>query len=105
MDMREFNVTGICVPHMHYMVDISGKVEKIFKLVEGGKYFTINRGRQYGKTTTIGRLRKRIPNNYICASISFQYSDDKMFADEEGFCQGFLRGCLEMQAMIIRFIV
>ena len=21
--MREFNVTGICVPEMHYMVDIS----------------------------------------------------------------------------------
>ena len=90
--MREFNVTGICVPHMHYMVDISEKVEKIFKLVEGAKYFTINRGRQFGKTTTIGRLRKRINDdgNYICASISFQYSTDKMFADEEGFCQGLL---------------
>ena len=89
---REFNVTGICVPNMHYMVDISEKVEKIFQLVEGGKYFTINRGRQYGKTTTIGRLRKRIADDgsYICASISFQYATDKMFADEEGFCQGLL---------------
>ena len=58
--MREFNVTGICVPNMHYMVDISEKVEKIFNLVEGGKYFTINRGRQYGKTTTIGMLEKRL---------------------------------------------
>ena len=33
--MRKFNVTGICVPDMHYMVDISEKTEKIFKLVEG----------------------------------------------------------------------
>ena len=88
---REFNVTGICVPEMHYMVDTSEKIEAIFKMVEGMKYFTINRGRQYGKTTTIGRLRKRMPDNYICASISFQYSDDKMFADENGFCQGLLR--------------
>ena len=88
--MREFNVTGICVPHMHYMVDISAKIEKIFKLVEGTKYFTINRGRQYGKTTTIGRLEKRLAGDYICASISFQYSSDKMFASEEGFSQGFL---------------
>jgi len=88
--MREFNVTGICVPEMHYMVDISGKIEQIFKLVEGRKYFTINRGRQYGKTTTLGRLEKRLPDDYICASISFQYSDDKMFADAEGFCQAFL---------------
>jgi len=33
--MREFNVTGICVPEMHYMVDISGKIEQIFKLKDG----------------------------------------------------------------------
>ena len=88
--MREFNVTGICVPEMHYMVDTSEKIEKIFQMVEGKKYFTINRGRQYGKTTTIGRLRKRLPGDYICASISFQYSDDIMFANEEGFSQGLL---------------
>jgi hypothetical protein len=88
--MREFNVTGICVPNMHYMVDIREKTERVFDLVESKKYFTINRGRQYGKTTTIGQLRKRLPQDYICASISFQYSDDKMFAGEEGFCQGLL---------------
>src|SRR5215469_11409858 len=89
--MREFNVTGICVSDMHYMVDISEKIEQIFKLVEGKKYFTINRGRQYGKTTTIRILKKHLPGDYICASISFQYSNNKMFADEEGFCQGFLQ--------------
>jgi len=92
--MREFNVTGICVPEMHYMVDTGEKIEKIFKLVEGKKYFTINRGRQYGKTTTIGRLKKRLAGEqsrtYLCASISFQFSNDKMFANEEGFCQGLL---------------
>ena len=88
--MREFNITGICVPNMHYMVDINEKVDKIVKLVESAKYFTINRGRQFGKTTTIGMLRKHLQKDYICISISFQYATDKMFADEEGFCQGFL---------------
>jgi len=88
--MREFNVTGVCVPNMHYMVDISEKVEKVFRLVEGAKYFTINRGRQYGKTTTIDRLEKRLPSDYICASISFQYSTPEMFASDEGFCQALL---------------
>ena len=89
---REFNITGICVPNMHYMVDISEKVEKIYKLVAGGKYFTINRGRQYGKTTTINRLRKRlvVDGSYICISISFQYTDNQMFADAKGFCHGLL---------------
>jgi predicted AAA+ superfamily ATPase len=88
--MREFNVTGICVPDMHYMVDISGKIEQIFKLVEGKKYFTINRGRQYGKTTTIGMLEKRLPGEYICVGISFQYSSNEMYAHESGFCQELL---------------
>ena len=99
---REFNVTGICVPNMHYMVDISEKVEKIFQLVEGGKYFTINRGRQYGKTTTIGRLENRISDdgNYICVSISFQFATDKMFADEAGFCQGLLNKVFDSMEFI-----
>jgi hypothetical protein len=88
--MRRFNVTGNCVPEMHYMVDTSEKIEKIFQLVEEKSYFTINRGRQYGKTTTIGRLRKRLPEDYICASITFQFSDKKMFANEEGFSQELL---------------
>ena len=72
------------------MVDISQKIEKIFSMVEEGFYFTINRGRQYGKTTTINKLRKRLSDDYICASISFQYSGDEMFANEEGFCQALL---------------
>jgi hypothetical protein len=88
--MREFNVTGLCVPTRHYMVEISEKVEKIFKLIEGYKYFTINRGRQYGKTTALDRLEKCLPVGYICASLSFQYSTDEMFANEEGFCQALL---------------
>jgi len=88
--MRKFNVTGVCVPKMHYMVDISQKIEKIFSMVEDGFYFTINRGRQYGKTTTIGRLEKRMPTDYICSSISFQYSTPEMFASDEGFCQELL---------------
>ncbi len=31
---RKFNDTGLCVPHRHYMVDISAKIEQIFELVE-----------------------------------------------------------------------
>ena len=87
---REFNVTGICVPERHYMVDISEKIEQIYELVESQKYFTINRGRQYGKTTTIGMLKKRLPDDYVCAGISFQFSDEEMFADAKGFSQELL---------------
>jgi hypothetical protein len=88
--MRKFNVTGICVPDMHYMVDTSEKIDKIFELVEEKSYFTINRGRQFGKTTTIGKLRKRMPEDYLCISISFESFSSEMYADEAGFCQEFL---------------
>jgi len=56
--MREFNVTGLCIPGKHYMVDISEKVRQTATMVEKGQYFTINRARQYGKTTTIRQLEK-----------------------------------------------
>lgn len=88
--MLEFNIAGICVPERHYMVDITEKTDKIFKMVKAEKYFTINRGRQYGKTTTLGKLRKQMPDDYICISISLQFSSKEMFADEEGFCQELL---------------
>ena len=55
--MKRFNTTAVCIPSKHYMVDISDKVEQIKKLVDDGKYFTINRARQYGKTTTLAALK------------------------------------------------
>jgi len=57
--MKRFNVTGICVPEEHYMADISGKIAQIKKLIDNRGYFTINRARQYGKTTTLYEIRRR----------------------------------------------
>ena len=54
--MKEFNTTAICIPSKHYMVDLTERVKEIKKLVDAGKYFTINRARQYGKTTTLAAL-------------------------------------------------
>ena len=51
--MKEFNTTAVCIPSKHYMVDITERVKEIKKMVDAGKYFTINRARQYGKTTTL----------------------------------------------------
>ena len=50
--MKEFNTTGVCIPDKHYMVDITNKLDQIESLVEKGKYFTINRPKQYGKTSS-----------------------------------------------------
>ena len=53
---KVFNTTAVCVPEEHYMVNIDTRLKEIRKLVDGGKYFTINRARQYGKTTTLRAL-------------------------------------------------
>lgn len=66
---KRFNTTGLCVPEMHYMVDISGKIKKIEEMVEHGSYFTINRPRQYGKTTVLNTLAKRLRERYAVIHI------------------------------------
>ena len=88
--MKEFNTTGVCIPEMHYMVDIRGKIVKIMKLVENGKYFTINRARQYGKTTTLFMLTRLLPEEYTCINLSFEGMGDTMFKNPEMFCQRIL---------------
>ncbi len=56
---KKFNVTGLCVPEKHYMADLSKRVREIRKMIDAGDYFTINRGRQYGKTTTLAAIAKK----------------------------------------------
>lgn len=51
-----FNTTVVCIPEKHYMVDISRRLEVMKTLVDTEQYFTINRRRQYGKTTTLMAL-------------------------------------------------
>ena len=88
--MRRFNVTGLCVPEKHYMVDIDEKLAGIAKMVERGDYFTISRPRQYGKTTTLHMLTRALPEEYTCINLSFEGTGDSMFASSESFCRRFL---------------
>jgi len=88
--MREFNVTGICVKNKHYMVDTSEKLKKIKYLVDNGYYFTINRARQYGKTTTLYLLSELITPEYLCIKISFEGLGNESFESTEAFCDAFL---------------
>lgn len=87
---RIFNTTGLCVPEKHYMVDLSKRIDAIIaNYIEPGKYFVINRGRQYGKTTTLAALQRALEQDYIVLSISFEAADG-MFDSERSFAEGFL---------------
>ena len=86
--MKEFNTTAVCVPSKHYMVDISERVAEIEKMVDAGKYFTINRARQYGKTTTLYSLDKSLAVKYDTVYMDFQDLTNESFSDEDRFSRG-----------------
>ena len=78
--MKRFNTTGTCYEYKHYMVNIDERVQQIKKMVDQGDYFCINRGRQYGKTTTLRFLKKALDSEYTVFSISFEGSSDDDFS-------------------------
>ncbi len=53
---KTFNINGTCYPEENYMVDMESRLKEIEKLVDNKKYFTINRARQYGKTTLLNLM-------------------------------------------------
>ena len=87
--MKRFNVTGTRIPQKHYMVDTSVKLEQITKLIEQDSYFTINRARQYGKTTSLMLLWKALKEKYIVISISFEGMGADAFQKEDTFVRRF----------------
>lgn len=97
--MKKFNVTGTCIPEEHYMADISKKLAEIEKMVDEGMYFTINRPRQYGKTTTLYLLSQILSKKYIVIRTSFEGIGDDMFASEDLFC----RSVFDVFARSVRF--
>lgn len=91
--MKEFNTEGMCVPTKHYMVDISNKLQEIEALIERGKYFTINRARQFGKTSTLYQLELSLGNRFEVISVSFEGFGADTFSDDFSFVRTFV-GCV-----------
>ena len=70
------------------MVDLSERINEIAKLIDSKKYFTINRARQYGKSTTIAALERNLSDVYDIITLDFQDLTDAVFADENTFTRG-----------------
>ena len=86
---RYFNTEGSCDPKKHYMVNLEKRLELIKnRYVERGSYFVINRGRQYGKTTTLKALADYLTTEYIVVSMDLKMNQ----------CfQKLLPGCLSLR--------
>lgn len=83
-----FNVNGACRPAKHYMVNLQSRLEAIKSMVDAGDYFTMNRARQYGKTTTLRALAAFLEKYYVVISLDFQKMSFSDFADESAFVSG-----------------
>ena len=93
---RRFNITGSCNPQRHYMVNLDNRLKKIREdYVEDGSYFVINRGRQYGKTTTLKALEEYLKDDYIVLALDFQEIGTEDFADAASFVRAFTRAVME----------
>lgn len=86
-----FNTSGDCRPTLHYMVNIENRLAEIKEMVDRGDYFTINRARQYGKTTTLKALKYYLREEYVVVSLDFQGLSHQDFETENCFVKALAR--------------
>lgn len=86
---KKFNTTAACIPQEHYMVNLENRLKKIKCLVDEGLYFTINKARQYGKTTTLMALEQYLKRDYYVVSMDFQTFGSEEFSTENIFALSF----------------
>jgi hypothetical protein len=78
------------------MVDLSGRLDMIVRdYIEPGQYFVINRGRQYGKTTTLVAISRLLKDRYLGFRLSLE-GRDGYFESEWTFCEGMRQDLLEV---------
>ena len=92
---RTFNTDGYCDPGLHYMVDLSGRLEEIKSMIDAEKYFVINRARQYGKTTILSALEEYLKEEYEVVSLDFQAMSSLAFESEQSFVAAFSEELLD----------
>ena len=88
---KKFNITGSCNPERHYMVDLETRFKTVEKLIDNGEYFTINRARQYGKTTMLNKIWHRMSDDYLVVPLSFEGWGDESFVSPLAFATTFKR--------------
>lgn len=77
------------------MVDLSDRLSQIKRMVDAGQYFTINRARQYGKTTILQALDAFLKTDYVVINIDFQLLSASKFRNENAFSIAFAKKFLK----------
>ena len=73
------------------MADTSEKINQIIELVEKEFYFTINRPRQYGKSTSLTLLQRRLEEDYLVFRFSLERVGKESYESVEKFSHALYR--------------
>lgn len=76
------------------MVPLGSRLAEIREMIDRGEYFTVNRARQYGKTTLFYALAGYLRPWYMTVSLDFQLMSQSDFASESAFAAAFAREIL-----------
>ena len=93
---KSFNTDGCCDPALHYMVDLTERLRDVKAMVDAGKYFSVNRARQYGKATMLAALAEKLASDYEVISIDFQTMSSSSFESEQVFVAAFSDELLDL---------
>lgn len=96
--MKTFNINADCNPEFHYMVDLTDRLKAIRAMVDRGEYFTINRARQYGKTTILQALERFLADDYTVVNMDFQLFGSADFETESSFVNAFAEELLDIMS-------
>lgn len=58
-------------------------------MIDRGNYFTINRARQYGKTTTLDWIWRNLSDRYLVVPLSFEGLDNTAYSSSAAFVKKF----------------
>lgn len=61
------------------MVDTEKRFRAVEDLIDSADYFTINRARQYGKTTMLQMIRRKLSDKYLVIKTSFEGIGEEAF--------------------------
>ena len=86
---KYFNTSVTCDPKRHYMVDTTAKMKVFERLIDQKAYFTINRARQFGKSSSLNWILWNMSDRYLVIPISFETEADNNWQNEQTFFKYF----------------
>lgn len=97
---KKFNTSVTCDPSRHYMVDVMAKMKVFEGLINDKCYFTINRARQFGKTSALKWILWNMSDRYLVIPASFEMYSEKDWVDDESFCRYFCKQIISACAKV-----